>query len=76
VISVVLTFLFAVTVSDGSTGTLVSGASIAGAGASSSGLADANGHVMVTFLTTGMKKVKAYRDDSLRSNLLTVNVSA
>lgn len=65
-----------VTVTDGPSGSNVSGASIAGTGASASGLSDANGRVMVTFASAGTKKIKAQRADSLRSNSLTVVVTA
>ncbi|KAG8779456.1 hypothetical protein FRC12_024245 [Ceratobasidium sp. 428] len=64
---------------DGSTKAFVPGASIAGLPASAasahglvvSGPADASGHVTVTFKEPGVKKIKASKDDSIRSNTLT-----
>ncbi|KAG8686638.1 hypothetical protein FRC09_014006 [Ceratobasidium sp. 395] len=67
---------------DGSTKAFVPDASIAGLPASAasahglvvSGPADASGHVTVTFKEPGVKKIKASKDDSIRSNTLTVVV--
>ncbi|QRV74318.1 hypothetical protein RhiJN_02332 [Ceratobasidium sp. AG-Ba] len=71
---------FQVTVTDGSSNIVISGATVAGTTTSASGLSapgtsDANGHMTVTFTSAGTKKIKAYRDDSLRSNFLTVVVT-
>ncbi|CAE6480634.1 hypothetical protein ACGC1H_003516 [Rhizoctonia solani] len=61
-----------VLVTDGSTGVRISGATIAGYPSSS----DNNGNLMLTFTSAGKKKLKAQRSDSLRSNALTVQVTA
>ncbi|KDN40928.1 hypothetical protein RSAG8_07796, partial [Rhizoctonia solani AG-8 WAC10335] len=60
-----------VLVTDGSTGSRISGATIAGYPSSSN-----NGILTLTFTSTGKKKVKAQRADSLRSNALTIQVTA
>ncbi|KAF8603888.1 hypothetical protein BDV93DRAFT_523039 [Ceratobasidium sp. AG-I] len=65
-----------VSVTDGPFGDKISGASVAGTGASASGPSDVDGRVTVTFASAGTKKIKAQRADSLRSNSLTVVVTA
>ncbi|KAH7327677.1 hypothetical protein B0J17DRAFT_680571 [Rhizoctonia solani] len=59
-------------VTDGSSGINISGATIAGYPSSS----DNNGNMAVTFTSVGKKKIKAQRADSLRSNALTIQVTA
>ncbi|CAE7217037.1 unnamed protein product [Rhizoctonia solani] len=61
-----------VRVTDGPTDISISGATIAGYPSSS----DNNGYLTVTFTSVGKKKLKAQRADSLRSNALTVTVTA
>ncbi|KZS90432.1 hypothetical protein SISNIDRAFT_457581 [Sistotremastrum niveocremeum HHB9708] len=57
-----------VTVIDGTTGVAIEGASIGGV------LTDANGHASLTFGTVGLKKLKATRSDSIRSNAVEILV--
>ncbi|CAE6409638.1 unnamed protein product [Rhizoctonia solani] len=59
-------------VTDGSSGINISGATIAGYPSSS----DNNGNLVLTFTSVGKKKIKAQRADSLRSNALTIQVTA
>ncbi|KAG8691728.1 hypothetical protein FRC11_011591 [Ceratobasidium sp. 423] len=59
-------------VTDGPTGTRISGASIAGYPSS---ISDSNGYTTVTFTSAGTKKIKAQRLDSLRSNALSITVT-
>lgn len=56
------------TVTDGSTGAPISGATVDGRST------DAYGHVSIVFVKVGLKGVKAERDDSLRSNQLEILV--
>ena len=56
------------TVTDGQTGSPVAGAEVNG------DTSDANGNISVTFGTVGLKKVKAEKSDSIRSNRLTILV--
>ncbi|KAG9119959.1 hypothetical protein FRC07_004766 [Ceratobasidium sp. 392] len=70
---------FKVTASDGPTGAPMSGATISPISASDlvvSGTTDTSGQATVTFTKPGVYKLKAQRDDSLRSNTLTVIVSS
>ncbi|ELU37828.1 hypothetical protein AG1IA_08146 [Rhizoctonia solani AG-1 IA] len=62
-----------VRVTDGPSEQAISGASIAGYPSS---ISDSNGYTTVTFTSAGTKKIKAQRSDSLRSNALTITVSA
>ncbi|KAF8724870.1 hypothetical protein RHS02_08486, partial [Rhizoctonia solani] len=62
-----------VRVTDGPSEQVISGASIAGYPSS---ISDSNGYTTVTFTSAGTKKIKAQRSDSLRSNALTITVSA
>jgi hypothetical protein len=59
---------FIVTVTDGSTGVPIQGATV---GTSTT---DANGYAVLTYTTDGVQKVKAERADSIRSNALTTLV--
>lgn len=56
------------TVSDGTTGATISGATVRVVGGATSGTTDSNGKVTLTFASKGIKVVKASRDDSIRSN--------
>jgi len=58
---------FQVTVTDGSTGVVISGASVGGV------LTDSNGQATLTLTST--TKLKASKSDSIRSNSLSVVVS-
>jgi hypothetical protein len=68
------TATFAVT--DGTTGVVIPNAAVAVVGGGESGTTDANGVVTITFATSGTKRFKAERSDSLRSNAIVVTVSA
>ncbi|KZS90429.1 hypothetical protein SISNIDRAFT_415355 [Sistotremastrum niveocremeum HHB9708] len=57
-----------VTVIDGMSGVPIQGASIGGV------LTDVNGHASITFATVGLKKLKATRSDSIRSNAVEILV--
>ncbi|KAG9091830.1 hypothetical protein FRC07_011772, partial [Ceratobasidium sp. 392] len=68
-------------VSDLSTGVPLSGARVAAltswaeeleSDLAVSGLTDMNGHVTIIFKKSGIYKLKAYRDESLRSNAVKV----
>jgi hypothetical protein len=59
---------FKVRVTDGPNGGAIEGADVAGQHT------DSNGEAALQFDQTGAKKVKAERSDSVRSNLLTVNI--
>ncbi|CAE6509518.1 unnamed protein product [Rhizoctonia solani] len=61
-----------VRVTDGPSGTNISGATIAGYPSS---ISDNNGYTTVTFTSAGTKKIKAQRSDSLRSNALAITVT-
>jgi hypothetical protein len=56
------------TVTDGQNGSPVAGAEVNGQ------TSDANGHVSVTFTSSGAQKVKAEKSDSIRSDALTIVV--
>ncbi|KZT35126.1 hypothetical protein SISSUDRAFT_1035782 [Sistotremastrum suecicum HHB10207 ss-3] len=58
-----------VTVIDGTSGVAIEGASIGGE------LTDANGHASITFSSKGLKKLKATRSDSIRSNAVEILVA-
>jgi len=63
-----------VTVTDGQNGTPISGASVGPIGNTGSATTNAAGQAQVTFASRGVKRVKAERADSIRSNALTVGV--
>jgi hypothetical protein len=54
-------------------GTAVSGAAVSGADVNN-GASDANGQVTVRFTSTGLRRIKASKSDSVRSNALTICV--
>ncbi|KAG6907443.1 hypothetical protein DXG01_008871 [Tephrocybe rancida] len=56
-------------VTDGETGKPVSGASVGG------GTSDINGHVVLTFSSSGEKRLKAEKPSTIRSKVLAVEVS-
>ncbi|CAF3617825.1 unnamed protein product [Rotaria sp. Silwood1] len=57
------------TVTDGSTGAPISGAKVGRY------ISDSNGKVKIIFKTTGQKRLKAERNDSIRSNTIYVEVN-
>jgi len=58
------------TVTDGQNGEAVARADVDGQ------ISDANGHVTITFASAGRKELKARKSDSIRSNQLTIQVTA
>lgn len=65
-----------VTVTDGQNGQPISGATVGPVNNMASGsITDASGHATVTFNTRGIKRLKAERSDSIRSNSLYVAVA-
>ncbi len=63
-----------VTVKDGQNGSPISGATVGPIGNTGTATTNASGQAQVTFPTRGLKRVKAERADSIRSNALTVLV--
>jgi hypothetical protein len=59
-----------VTVTDGVTGKPISGAAVGGQ------LTNTNGNTIIRFTNLGTQKLKAEREDSIRSNAITVSVTA
>jgi len=58
------------TVTDGQNGKPVAGADVDGK------ISDANGYILITFASAGRKELKARKSDSIRSNQLTIQVTA